>query len=789
MSHKIMKKTLFYSILVLTTMQAGAASIDLNTAQTAARQFAMQLNAGNSMKSQAAGNNVVLIHTESSQQRNNQADYYIFNTDDRFIIIAGDDRANEVLAYGDSPLDMGNIPCGMQYWLDGYKQQMEYLLANPTITVQQTPKRAPDAQGESVQPLLTAMWDQSAPYYFQTPVSDGRHSLTGCAATSLSMVMYYWKYPTQPTPSVPAYVTSTLGMYLEALPPTTFDWNNMRDSYRGNYSNAQANAVAWLMRYVGQAEQMDYTPESSGTYGENILEAVRRFGYDSDAALIYKSRWSGYENYSDEEWANIIQNELYAGRPLVMCGYANGVGGLSGHAFNVDGYDAVLDMYHVNWGWGGSGNAHFALNAFRGSNMTFNKIQQLIVGMEPPATVPTIKPSSLRLSTHALVEHSANINFVVKGALLTDAVKLTLNDDTGMFTLIQDQVSVGEATNGKRISVVYSPSAPGTHTANITLTSNGAKDVTIALKSTAALETYDPVMLDASDVDASSFVAHWNDATPAQNVSCYNLESARVPYSEICLQENFNNLSAATSDCSSRLDEITSNPGWTGSRVFQGDRYLRIGNNKAKGWLETPCLDMRDSNGKLTVKVRAKCVSTDESALLNISCGDNDTTIMITADEADYCVLLPCPANQSVKMRLANSITTRRVLITGVDVLVGDDYSPIDVSSIINHEGISGQSYLFRGLIPGSYAVRVQARYSDGSLSAWSNRVRVMINGKRGDVNHDGEINLSDANAVIDVVINNNVSKLTFNASDVNGDGEVNLIDLNTLIELILNGN
>ncbi|MBQ1431415.1 MAG: Spi family protease inhibitor, partial [Firmicutes bacterium] len=28
----------------------------------------------------------------------------MFNTDDSYIIVAGDDRATEVLAYGDSPL-------------------------------------------------------------------------------------------------------------------------------------------------------------------------------------------------------------------------------------------------------------------------------------------------------------------------------------------------------------------------------------------------------------------------------------------------------------------------------------------------------------------------------------------------------------------------------------------------------------------------------------------------------------------------------------------------------------
>lgn len=788
MTQSIMKKILFITALMLVAMQAMSANVDMATAQMTAQQFAAQRASMHRIKPQGNNGHVTLVHTESSKKQPNQADYYIFNTDGSFIIVAGDDRADEVLAYGDSPLDMNNIPCGMQYWLDCYKEQMEYLLANPSLTVEKTSRHMPARQAESVPPLLTALWDQSAPYYNQCPVSDGRHCLTGCAATSLSMVMYYWKYPTQPTPSVPGYVTNSLGMQINGLPSTTFDWDNMLDYYRWNYNTTQANAVAYLMRYVGQAEQMDYTPESSGTYGDDILETVEFFGYDNDATIVYKDWWDGYQNYTDEEWAEIIQNELYAGRPIVMCGYANAVGGLSGHAFNIDGYDAEQDMYHINWGWGGSGNAHFVLNAFRGSSMTFNIGQQLIIGIEPPATVPTIKASTFRLNMNAMVEHSSNMSFFVKGKLLTSGVDLTLNDNTGSFTLLQDHISLSELTNGKRVHVVYSPSAPGSHIASITLSSNGAQDVTIALNGTAILETYDPVMLDVSNVEATSFVANWKDATPAHNVSFYNLETGQLPYSEPCLQETFEQVTASTTDCSSRLDEITSTPGWTGSKVYPGDHYLRIGNSKSKGWLETPALDMRDSNGKVTVKVNAKCVGSEESALLTVSCGENDTTITVNAEEAEYCALLPCNTGTDVKVRFTNSITTQRVLITSAEVIVGDAFSPIDESTIVYHEGITAHTYHVTGLQPSMYAMRVQAVYTDGHRSSWSNRITVQLDGDACDVNHDGEINLSDANVIIGTIINNDVSHRKFMSCDVNGDGEVNIADLNILIGIIITG-
>ena len=52
------------------------------------------------------------------------------------------------------------------------------------------------------------------------------------------------------------------------------------------------------------------------------------------------------------------------------------------------------------------------------------------------------------------------------------------------------------------------------------------------------------------------------------------------------------------------------------------------------------------------------------------------------------------------------------------------------------------------------------------------------------DVNCDGEVNVGDINAVIDMLLSGN----TVLAGDVNGDGEVNISDVNAIIDIILNG-
>ena len=52
----------------------------------------------------------------------------------------------------------------------------------------------------------------------------------------------------------------------------------------------------------------------------------------------------------------------------------------------------------------------------------------------------------------------------------------------------------------------------------------------------------------------------------------------------------------------------------------------------------------------------------------------------------------------------------------------------------------------------------------------------------KGDVNGDGEMNIADVNALIDMVLGGQVSA----TGDVNGDNEVNIADINTVISLIL---
>ena len=213
-------------------------------------------------------------------------------------------------------------------------------------------------------------------------------------------MFHYWKYPDYETPQVPGYrcelstsAWSSSYVNVAALPPVTFDWDNMLDRYTSGYTTQQANAVATLMRYVGQAEHMAYGTSAAGGSGVDadsvilIANAFKFFGYDEETVRVVKktSAYSGGTTlYTDAEWAAMIQDELVEERPIVFCAIAGGFFG-GGHAFNVDGYDANTNKYHINFGWSGDYNNYYALNAFNGGGSTFNQYQQMVIGIQPPA--------------------------------------------------------------------------------------------------------------------------------------------------------------------------------------------------------------------------------------------------------------------------------------------------------------------------------------------------------------------------------------------------------------------
>ena len=351
----------------LMAFNATSGNVDAEAARAAAAKFIAK-NRTATFNSSAAPN-LKLTYTEASNVEGNA--FYVFNIDGGgWIVMAGYDGAKQVLAYGDrGSLDANDLPGNMKGYLNMLKGQIETAQAYKGETVPaKLTKRA-----TAVGPLLKTDWSQGEPMNRLCPKNGaGQTTSVGCGPLAMAQIMYYWKYPNEVS-AVPGYSISW-SQYMSELPATTFDYSLMLDNYythnpeTGNptgyvaFTEEQANEVAKLCRYCGQACKARYgnaNETSTGSYTYDQRDAFKMFGFNEDMQLIGKDPsyyCSNNNKYSIEEWIELINIELAAGRPIPYHDL------YEGHAWVLDGIDAD-GRVHMNWGFNGRFNGWFEIDA------------------------------------------------------------------------------------------------------------------------------------------------------------------------------------------------------------------------------------------------------------------------------------------------------------------------------------------------------------------------------------------------------------------------------------------
>lgn len=802
-----MRRVLLCVAVLFAAIQLSASPVDMRTAQAKAQKFVQEKAYDGTLRAPISGQ-MKLAHAEMNSKMLDRAVYYIFNSSNGYVIVSGDDRAEEILGYGDAPLNINNIPCNMKAWLSNYKEQIEYLQAHEGLQVE-TPSMMAPARIASVAPLLTALWDQEAPYWNQC-IINGNQCLTGCPATSAAMVFYYWKYPDFETPEVPGYRCELSTSYwggasyvnVAALPPVTFDWDNMKDSYSGNYTTAQGTAVATLMRYIGQAEHMAYGTSAAGGSGVDadsvslIADAFKFFGYDEETVQVVKktSAYSGGTTlYTDAEWAELIQTELAEDRPIVFCAIAGGMFG-GGHAFNVDGYDATTNKYHINFGWSGSSNNYYALNAFNGSGSTFNQYQQMVIGVQPPLQTPRLKADQSELSMECYKNSTSSSKFTLNGRNLEGNVTITLNDENGVFSI--DQNTLTPDADGKvnnTIHVTYAPKTEGEYTATITCRAPGVDDIVITLHGASDYELYRPVMsqADAQYITSNSFRAEWTDNTPAENVTSYTLEVKVKPDVTLLTEGDWSGVPKDNTNIAANAADYLPD-GWTftGSNLYLDGGFLSPGRNSV---IMVNC-DLAGYT-KLSIIVNAKAYTKGSNTTLDIATDQESKTITLAKEVETYLVVLEVGDHGFVKFTSGYYPEIQSIKIYGGEITDPEPFAlragETGDTEYRLIEGITPDKfYTVDGLLPAtSYLYRVKSLYVNGTESKWSNIKEVITaagEGVRGDVDGNGTVTIDDVTLLIDTLLKGNDAG---NAADVNLDGEVSIDDVTALIDYLLKGN
>lgn len=325
-------------------------------------------------------NNKDLKLKYTSRQENGDAAAYIFTPSDGvgFTILSADDMAIPVYGYSDSgTFDINNIPPALEWWLNGLASEIDE--ARLVGLERATTSAYAPAEMTPIAPLVKTKWNQDAPYNNQTPEINGRHTYTGCVATSFAQAMKYFNYPQRGVGNITYYDSGTRRVLNFTK---DFQWDLMLDTYKtGSYTQEQADAVAFLMKACGYSVEMSYGLQASGAVSQKLAQAaVKYFKYDE--GINYYER----TYFTLDEWTSKIYDNLKNVGPVIYDGDEMA----GGHSFICDGYDGN-GYFHFNWGWGGMSDGYFILDALNpdsqgigASEGGFNKGQGALFGLQPP---------------------------------------------------------------------------------------------------------------------------------------------------------------------------------------------------------------------------------------------------------------------------------------------------------------------------------------------------------------------------------------------------------------------
>lgn len=329
--------------------------------------------------------------------KEDKVNYYVFNSTAKeggFIIVGGDEAATRILGYSNSGVfDYDCLPPNVKWWLSLYDNQISYAIKN-NLTAKSSNEKTKKA---SIPELLYSKWNQDNPYNSQIPSLGAAYDplYTGCVATAMAQIMYYYEWPKKGMGDPISYKktwntgTKSITLTFEAdFANTTYDWANMLPEYPydANPSSTSSKAVGTLLYHAGVSVNMNYGQSGSAASSANVLPAlIRNFGYDKGGLNIDR------DYYTDEEWENIIYDELKNERPVLYSGSAPG----GGHAFVCHGYNADDDLYAFNWGWGGYCDGYFAMTGTdaldphgsgiggAGEGQGYTKNQDILIGVQP----------------------------------------------------------------------------------------------------------------------------------------------------------------------------------------------------------------------------------------------------------------------------------------------------------------------------------------------------------------------------------------------------------------------
>ena len=427
--------TLFALLLGLNSLNANP--VNLEKAKNIGQKFAsVKIN------KELNSNDLQLVYTGTSQR--GEACFYVFNAGTTgFVIVSADDRFRPIVGYSnEGTFATENMSPELAFYLDKIieaRTSRNVVLFDNTEqewqSVATTGKLLSRNGGRSVDYICQTKWNQDSPYNLYAPEANGGpggRCYAGCVATAMSQVMKRWDHPAHGTGSH-SYYCFGYGMQSANFGATTYDWEHMPNRL-GGATQEEIEAVALLMYHCGVSVEMGFGPDGSGASSWDVPYAIRHyFSYSNQAEM------KGRDEFTLFNWQNMLKEQFDLGWPVYYSGYSDS----GGHAFVCDGYDDD-DLFHFNWGWGGSSDGWFVIDEIDYANWAgavFNFVPANVYDYMP------MQPENLSVEPSGDFDYSATIQWtnptqnIHFNALTTIDKIVVTRDDEVIYT--EDNVTPG----------------------------------------------------------------------------------------------------------------------------------------------------------------------------------------------------------------------------------------------------------------------------------------------------------------------------------------------------------
>lgn len=773
-----------------------------------AMQEAGQFLTHNSAKRVRAQSNTALTLAHAAIDKTGAADYYVFNRADDagYVIVAADDNLTPVIGYVDSgAFSMDALPADMLWWLDECQQQIEYLKQHPD----QARKASPS--GNRVDPLLTTCWGQSAPYNAKCPTYvlnyTAYRSATGCVATAMAQIMNYHQWPLQGT-GQHSYsykaTNSSAEKHIDVdFSLSSYDWSHMDDFYDGANDSVAEGAVAQLMFDAGAAVSMNYGAASGALTNDVVHALFTHFGYSRTARLCAR------EDYSVEEWEQIIRNELDNHRPVLYSGMKQN----DGHAWVCDGYDGD-GYFHFNWGWNGRANGYFLLSMLnpntQGNNAVnngYNSMHEIVAGITPDHgdPVPDVDEPSLSGTCS-----------------LTTATKSAPLGSTVLFTATN--VCMTGNTTWNTLYWGIAATSPDLVTDDVIVSPNSYFDASgIRLSgghTLSGIKFTPPTTLDDGlyylrmiylvDLDEMGL---FKGQSPSSYVVDMKVENGVAYFSKHCEDTYLmlNNLQLSGTTLYRNQTYSLQADAYNGSSEDFCDevRITFVQNGVVKSTGDALLLSI-PGHGTRVLKTNFKVTAAVGSYTLTVVdvAGNKLASVPVKVADGGGTVNMSIVSNvepassemSASEVRASAVIKNSGGAFSGpLDLLVLDANNNIlnqittDVISVLKNETVTVNfEGGFHGRVGGTYylCLRNPNPAYASRYQLWSTAVPFTVCEEipkpsfQGDVNGDGDVDVADINAILAVLTNLESASRYRAHADVNGDGDIDIADINFIVAM-----